>query len=99
MQDTRNVSGPKSRRLRAGNVSGLKSRRLRAGNVSGLKSRRLCASNWIRVLKPSRLNAGDLSKIVISNVRGKPPLNMFNALSWSGMYYILLYVRLIGIES
>lgn len=36
---------------------------------------------------------------MISNVRSKLPLNMFNTLSRSGMYYILLYVRLIGIES
>ncbi|KHF99223.1 hypothetical protein F383_38271 [Gossypium arboreum] len=51
-----------------GNIFGLKVRRLRAGIYLGLKSRRLCASNWIRVLKPSRLNSGDSSKIMNSNI-------------------------------
>ncbi|XP_040941983.1 uncharacterized protein [Gossypium hirsutum] len=55
-----NISGPKSRRLHAGNVSGPKSHRLRAGNVSGPKSHRLRAGN-VSGLKSRRLRAGNVS--------------------------------------
>ncbi|XP_052878570.1 uncharacterized protein LOC128285214 [Gossypium arboreum] len=58
VRDTRNVSGLKSRRLRAGNVSRLKSRRLHVENVSGLKSRRLRAGN-VSGLKSCRLHVGN----------------------------------------
>ena len=45
------------------NVSGLKSRRLRARNVSGLKSRRLCAGNKILGFIPSHPSAEEFDKV------------------------------------
>ena len=76
MQDTENVSGLKSRRLRAGNVSGVKSRRLRAGIISGLKSRKLRAGN-VSGLKTRRLRAG-VGNIISGFIPSRPSADEFD---------------------
>ncbi|KAG8491003.1 hypothetical protein CXB51_014135 [Gossypium anomalum] len=66
-QKRRNLKKRETYELKLG-YTGVSPRGLVLVLYPGLKSRRLCASDWIRVLKPSRLNAGDSSEITNSNI-------------------------------